>query len=409
MSDPAPKPFARSRATSAIDRVLSLRDVRWFELDWHVLAVAGILLALGLVYVRGMSEADLVADRDPRFAVHFKEHLQKVLLALPAFLLGLAVRPRWLRRNAFVLYGVTLALLVVVFVVGESRNGAQRWIAIPGVQFDLQPSELAKIGLVLALAQVLYRNRLKRLKDWGPPLAFALVPMGLVMLQPDLGTALTMAPITLGMLYLAGARAQVIGLFLLGMAVLGVCVVVFQFGVHDYQLQRIETWLHSFRADDLIAGRGGPAFHSYHARVAIGNGGVFGQGIGQGVANEAGHLPERDCDSIFAVVAEESGWFGASLILFVYVLFVVLVMGSASSLRDRFSRLAVGGVALYFAAQLFINVGVNLGLVPLTGITMPLFSTGGSSMLTSFLALGLALGLCAHREPSLDADSFQAY
>ena len=409
MYDGGTKPSGRSRVGLQLDRVLSLRDVRWFELDWHVLLIAMLLLGLGLVFLRGMSEADALAERDPVHSVKFLEHLQKLLLALPAFLVGLAVRPRWLRRNAFVIYGVTLLLLVALFAVGSLRNGSRRWIPIPGINFDLQPSELAKIGVILALAQVLYRNRLQRLKDWGPPLVIALVPMGLVMLQPDLGTAMTLAPITLGMLYLAGARAKVIGFFLAGTAVLAVCVVVFQIGVHDYQLQRIETWRHSFRAADLIEARSGPAFHSYHARLAIGNGGVFGKGVGQGVANETGYLPERDCDSVFAVVAEESGWFGASLVLFVYAMFIALMMGSAGSLRDRFSRLAVGGVALYFAAQLFINVGVNLGLVPLTGITLPLFSTGGSSLFTSFLALGLALGLCAHREPALDEDSFRAY
>jgi rod shape determining protein RodA len=401
MNEPAP----RSRWIDA-GRILSLRDVRWFELDWHVLGIAVLLLGLGLVFVHAMSDADLLADRTD---IQFYKHLQKVVLALPAFFVALAIRPRWLRRNAYVLYGLCLSMLVVIFVVGAERNGAQRWITIPGIEFDLQPSELAKIGVILALAQVLYRNRLVRLRDWGKPLLVALVPMGLVALQPDLGTAMTMAPITLGMLYLAGARAKVIGAFLLGTAGIAFCVVSLELGVHDYQLQRIDTWKHSFAADDLIAARGGPAFHSYHARLAIGNGGVFGRGIGQGVANETGYLPERDCDSVFAVIAEEAGWFGTSILLFVYCLFIVLIMGSASSLRDRFARLAVGGVSLYFAAHLFINVGVNLGLVPLTGLTLPMFSTGGSSMLTAFAALGLALGLCAHREPVLDADSFKAY
>lgn len=396
---------SRSRLFDA-GRVLSLRDVRWFELDWHVLAIAALLLGLGLVFVHAMSDADLLADRDD---IVFQKHMQKVVLAIPAFFVALAIRPRWLRRNAYFLYGACLALLVVIFVVGAERNGARRWITIPGIEFDLQPSELAKIGVILALAQVLYRNRLSKLGDWWRPLAVALVPMGLVALQPDLGTAMTLAPVTLGMLYLAGARAKVIGAFLFGTAAIALFVVTQEIGVHDYQLQRIDTWRHSFAADDLIAARGGPAFHSYHARLAIGNGGVLGQGLGQGVANETAYLPERNCDSVFAVVAEETGWLGSVVILGVYGLFIVLIMGSASSLRDRFSRLAVGGVALYFGSHLFINVGVNLGLVPLTGLTLPLFSTGGSSMLTTFTALGLALGLCAHREPVLDADGFKAY
>jgi rod shape determining protein RodA len=402
MSDSKPsKPWFDSQ------RILSLRDVRWFELDWHVLAIAVLLLLVGLVFIRAMSDADALYQRSN--PIEFAKHVQKFLLALPAFFVGLAVRPRWLRRNAFLVYGVALALLVVLFAIGSVRNGSRRWIPIPGIGFDLQPSELAKVGLILALAATLYRNRLQRAKDWGPPLAIALLPMALVALQPDLGTAMTLAPITLGMLYLAGARAKIIGTFLLCIAGVAFCVVSFQIGVHDYQMQRVRTWMQGFGADDLIEARSGPAFHTYHARVAIGNGGVLGRGVGEGVANQAGHLPERDCDSVFAVVAEEGGWLGSGLVLLLYAMLIALIMGSAASLRDRFSRLAVGGIAIYFAAHLFINVSVNLGLIPLTGLPLPLFSTGGSSMLTTFLMLGLALGLCAHREPSLDEDSFKGY
>lgn len=388
-------------------RVFSLRAVRWFELDWHVLALAIGLLVLGLVFIRAMSEADALAERaGDTSAVSFARHFKKMVLCLPAIVIALALRPRFLRRNAYLLFAGSIALLLLVQVVGGSRNGSQRWIPLPG-GFDLQPSELAKIAVILALARVLYRNRLERAKDWGPPLAIALLPMALVALQPDLGTALTLVPITLGMLYVAGARASVLLRFVIGAVVVGACVWQFQIGVHDYQLQRIQTWVDGFRAQDLIDARGGPAFHSYHARVSIGNGGFFGQGIGQGVANQAAYLPERDCDSIFAVVAEELGLVGTTCVLLAYGLMIALMMGSASAIRDRFSRLAAGGIAMYFAAQLFVNVSVNLGLVPMTGVTLPLFSTGGSSMLVTFTMLGLFLGLASHREPSLDRDSFR--
>ncbi|MFO1009643.1 MAG: FtsW/RodA/SpoVE family cell cycle protein [Planctomycetota bacterium] len=393
------------RLSSTFDpsRAFSLREVRWFELDWHVLLLALGLLALGLAFLRAIADADLAAERD---GISFARHLQKLLVTLPAVVVALALRPRWLRRNAWVVYGACLALLAAVMFVGGSRNGSQRWIPLP-IGFDLQPSELAKLGVIVALARVLYRNRLERAKDWGPPIAVALLPMALVALQPDLGTALSIVPVTLGMLYVAGARASVLLRFLGGALVVGVCVWQFQIGVHDYQLQRIQTWVDGFRAQDLIQARGGPAFHSYHARVAIGNGGLFGQGIGGGVANQTGYLPERDCDSIFAVVAEELGLVGTLGVLAAYGLLIALMMGSASAIRDRFSRLAAGGIAFYFAAQLFINVSVNLGLIPMTGITLPLFSTGGSSMLVTFLAIGLFLGLSSHHEPSLDRDSFR--
>jgi rod shape determining protein RodA len=402
MREPGPE-----RRRPALAHVLSLRAVRWSALDWHVLLLASLLLALGLAFVHAMHTADVVHERLPPDLVDFDKHVVKLLLALPFLVLGLALRARWIARQAWLLYCACLALLVALPAVGHSLNGAKRWIALPG-GFDLQPSELAKLGVILMLARILYRNKLAKPRDWGPPLAVALVPMALVARQPDLGTALSLVPVTLGMLYIAGARAGVLLRFLVAALLLGACIWKFQFGVHDYQLRRINTWAESFAADKLIAGKGNAAFHAYHARVAIGNGGLTGTGLGEGIANATAHLPERDCDSIFAVVAEESGWLGTAVILVLYTLLVAAILGSASHLRDRFSRLAVAGVGLYFAAHLFIHTGVNLGLLPLTGIPLPLFSTGGSSLMATMLALGIALGLAANRERSLDQDSFRA-
>ena len=161
----------------APQKVLSLRAVRWFELDWHVVLIALLLLGLGLAFVHAMSEADATfRQRDESL---FGSHMRKLLVCSPALLVALAVRPRWLRRNAYAIYGVSIAMLLAVFVVGISKNGAKRWIPT-GSSFELQPSELAKIGVILALARVLYRNRLEKLRDWGPPLLIALVPMALV-------------------------------------------------------------------------------------------------------------------------------------------------------------------------------------------------------------------------------------
>jgi rod shape determining protein RodA len=273
--------------------------------------------------------------------------------------------------------------------------------------FDLQPSEPAKLAVILMLAGALHQSRLRHVGDWFRPAIFALVPMTLVALQPDLGTAMTLAPITLGMFYVAGVRARTLLALLCGVLLAG--VLAFQVGLlHEYQLQRIDTWLESWSPAPLIHARNGAAFHTYHARVAIGDGEWFGTGLGAGVANEAAHLPERDCDSIFAVAAEEGGFIGGSALIGLYALLIVLILHSASQVRERFSRLVVTGVGLYFASHLFVNVGVNLGLVPMTGLTLPLLSTGGSSLATSFFAIGLVLGLASHQEPSLDKDAFQA-
>ncbi len=378
-------------------------DARLAHVEWPILLCAAILLATGVAFVWEMAAADLRYDR---LEIRFEGHLKKVMISLPMLALGFLLRPRWLRRNASLAYFLALLLLALVPFVGEERNYARRWIAMP-FGFDLQPSELAKLAIVVALARALWRNRLERAAQWVLPVSIALVPMGMVALQPDLGTALTIVPVTLGMFHLAGARGRAIG----GLCalLLGALLVAWKLDlVQDYQVRRIDTWVAAFEPQDLIAERNGSAFHTYHARVSIGNGGWRGTGLGEGIANRAGHLPERESDSIFAVVAEEVGLLGASALIGCYTLFVALLLVLASGIRERFARLVVGGIALYFGAHFTIHVAVNLGLLPMTGLTLPLLSTGGSSLLTSLLALGVALGLGARWEPSLDGDAFRA-
>lgn len=386
-----------------LGRAVAVRGLPWLRVDWHILALALSLLGLGLLFVSGMSEADLEYQRDD---VDFGSHLRKVAVAFPALLVGLCLRARWLRRNAGLVFGACVVLLLLVPVIGEERNNARRWIPMPGGIFDLQPSELAKYGFVLAMASLLYARRMRALGDWVRAGLLSALPMALVMAQPDLGTALTLVPVSVGMIWLAGGSAKAIARLGAAVALVGALAWHFEW-IRPYQMQRVDTWLESWDPEQLIEGRNGPAFHAYHARVPIGNGHWFGRGLGQGSANAAAHLPERESDSIFAVVAEEAGFVGTSGILLLYALMIVLLMHSASEVRERFSRLAVGGIALVFASHFVIHVGVNLGLFPLTGLTLPMFSTGGSSLLASFFGLGLALGLSAQSEPALDGDAFR--
>ena len=380
-----------------------LRAPRWREFDWHILIVAAVIFAVGLMVVQAMSVADIESGRRE---ISFSSHLKKTILAVPGVLLALFLRPRLLRRSAWFLYGVCLTLVVLVPFIGVERNNARRWIDLK--VYDLQPSELAKLGVILILARVLQANRLKRAKDWVWPVALVSVPVLFILRQPDLGTAMTLVPITLGMFYLAGARGKTITGLVFACGLLGLCA--YQFGwVRGYQGERIETWLSSYSAPSLIEGKDGGAFHAYHARTVIGNGGLFGTGLGEGVANRAGYLPERDSDSVLAVVLEEGGFFGGSALLLLYGLFIGLVFASAAEMRDRFARLVVGGIGLYFASHLFIHCGVNLGLLPMTGLPLPLISTGGTSLLMSLTAIGLALGLSSHYERTLDEDSFKRY
>lgn len=391
---PSPAPDRRSGAFDS--------RLRWARVDWPILLVAGMLLGIGLLFQSAMAGAD---DLFARGDVSFAGHVKKVAVSLPVLALAFFLRPRFVRRNAGLGYALCLLLLALVPLVGDVRNNARRWIQLP-LGFDLQPSELAKLGVILFLARLLYRRRMRTPEEWGAPCVAVLVPMALVIAQPDLGTAMTLVPVALGMFYLAGARLRAVLLVVLAALLVGFATWRFEL-VKEYQLKRVDTWLETWEPEALVLQRKRGAFHAYHQRVAVGNGGLRGLGLGQGIANRAGHLPERECDSIFAVVAEEGGLLGASATLALYLLLVLLILVAAGSIRERFARLAVGGIALYFAAHFTINAGVNVGLLPMTGLTLPLISQGGSSMLASFAALGLAVGLAARHEPSLDEDAFR--
>ncbi len=375
--------------------------LRWSEVAWHTLLVAFTLVAVGLIFIHAMAGSEAALRLSD---VSFDSHLRKLVISLPMVAVGLLIDPRWLRRNAFLIFGLAVFLLLLVPLIGEERNQARRWIDL-GL-LDLQPSELAKLGLIIVLARLLSQNRLRTLRAYLVPTAFVALPVCLVFLQPDLGTALTIIPIAAGMFHLAGASGRLLARLVVMALVIALAAWQFQW-VEDYQLRRIDTWVASQDAGALIEGRNRTGFHVYHARVAIGNGGLTGLGLGEGIANETGYLPERDSDSIFAVIAEEGGLVGAGSLLLLYGLLVVLLLGSAAAIRDRFTRLVVSGIALYFGAHLVIHTAVNLGLLPMTGLPLPLISTGGSSLLTTCLALGLALGLAAQPVVRLEGDSFR--
>jgi len=379
-------------------------EVPWWRLDWPILLLGAGFVALGLLFVEHMARADeLFARERPILAGN---QLKKAIVVAPALLFGLLLRPRWLRRNAYLLYGLALLSVALLPVFGLERNGTKSWFQLPFVGFDLQPSELLKLGVILALARALYRNRLTEPGEWRLPALLVLVPMAMVAAQPDLGTAMTLVPVSLGMFWLAGARTR----WLVGLvgvvALTGLAAWQLEW-IHGYQAKRLDSWLSGFESGELIANRTGDEFHLYHARVAIGNGGLGGTGLGRGVANEAGHLPERESDSVFAVIAEETGFLGASGLVAAYLAFSGLLLVAAARTRERFARLVIAGAGLYFASHFAINAGVNLGLVPMTGLTLPLISTGGSSLLASLALLGLALGLSARAEVGLDQDSFR--
>ena len=295
----------------------------------------------------------------------------------------------WLRA-AYPLYGLAFALLVGVELLGAAVMGAQRWIDVGVIQ--LQPSELMKIALVLALARYFHGialDGLGRIRTYIPPLLMILAPAAMILRQPDLGTALLLALGGGTMLFLAGLKAWKIGVATA--IVLGSGPVVWQF-LRDYQKARILSFFNP-EADPLGAG-----YHILQSKIALGSGGLFGKGYLQGTQSHLNFLPEKQTDFIFTMMAEELGFFGVTGVLLLYLTIATYGVVIASRSANHFGRLLAMGVTVTFFFHVFFNVAMVIGLIPIVGLPLPLVSYGGSAMLSLMLGLGLPLCVQVHRD-----------
>jgi rod shape determining protein RodA len=300
-----------------------------------------------------------------------------------------------------VFWGV-LAVLVVVLVAGKVRGGAQRWISLGG--FNFQPSEFAKVALVLVLAKYFAENYAYGgigFSETLPAIGLVLVPFFLVALQPDLGTAGIFVIILAGMIVVSGVRRNV--LLLMGGAG-AAAVPALWLVMKDYQRQRVLTFLDPER-DPLGAG-----YHVIQSKIAVGSGGFLGKGYLKGTQGSLRFLPEQHTDFAFAVLAEEWGFLGALVLLVLFFLLVQRGFHLASQSQDRFASFACGGFTVYFLAHITINLAMVCGLFPVVGIPLPFVSYGGSSMVTNMMALGIMANLARSRftfqgggERSIDA------
>jgi rod shape determining protein RodA len=330
----------------------------------------------------------------------------------------------------FARYGYTILLIGVVLLVPlviaryvpigsliPSKRGAHRWIALP--MFQLQPSEFMKVAYIIGLATYLkYRANYRTLKGLSVPILASLVPMLLILLEPDLGTVLLMIPVLAVMLYAAGARLIHFGLFaLIGL----VSVPLLWDRIQPYQRSRVlgvllqsETLRKKIIAEpEKYAFLGtkrqakewevGSGMQLVRSKAALGSGGLTGQGWGHGTYVEYNFLPDKHNDFIFAIVGHQWGLVGCVLVIVCYVIIVLAGIEIASATQDPFARLLAVGVIALIAAQVTINVGMTLGLMPITGMTLPFVSYGGSSLLTNFAAVGLLLSVSGHK-PFLLAD-----
>ncbi len=360
--------------------------------DWPLLAAVLVLVGVGVLSVYSATRGWLL---DSGLDQHY--YLTRQIMWVAFGLIGLAVALYFdyhlLEEISLVFYVVAVGLLLLVLVVGKTVSSAQSWLAIGPLE-SLQPSELAKLAVIIRLATMLQReDEPNTWKGLLTPVIYAGIPLGLVLLQPDLGTAMVFAGILLGMLLLAGAPLRFIGA-MIGL-VAAVSPVVYVFFLKDYQKARFLAFINPYN-DPLKSG-----FNVIQAMIAVGSGQFFGKGLFSGTQTQLNFVPEHHTDFIFSVIGEEFGFLGSVFVLGAY--FVVMWRGVRimSKARERFGALLAGGVLSLLVFHLLINVGMNLGIMPVTGIPLPFLSYGGSSLITTLTAVGLLLNVGMRRQKIL--------
>ncbi len=349
------------------------------------LAVA-VLLAIGTLLVYAATREWFKSNNlDPEY--YLKRHILNILIgALLAYVTTL-IDYRLLRAYAPILWLISIIGLIAVFIpgIGEEINNSSAWISLPS-GFQLQPAELAKIAIIVGIAMVL-SDRDQAQKDPSDldvikALAIAAIPVLLIVIQPDLGTVLIISAAVVAMIGVSGARPiWVVGLFLL--AVVGGFTAVKTGAVSDYQVARLQSFI------DPTSDPQSTGYQLRQSRITIGSGGIFGKGLFEGPQTSGRFVPEQQTDFIFTVAGEELGFIGCSLILFLYLLIFIRAFIICRQSRDLFGRLVCIGVIAWFIFQSFENIGMAMGLMPMTGVPLPFLSYGGSSMFANLIGIGL--------------------
>lgn len=387
----------------------------WKNLDWTLL-----LLVIGVTIFAGI----MIHSTELNLGLNvWRQHWIIGVIGLIIILFLSRIRYEGLIQWHWIIYGITNFSLIIVMLAGTSAKGAQRWINIGG--FTFQPSEFAKIGVIITLAALLHNRPASSLSSIFKTLAITAVPWALIFLQPDLDTALVFGVINLAMLYWGGANlgwiilmiSPIFSAILFSLvfhvwilwAVAMTVIAWFTFPwrkiaaaiallinvlsgelahylwnlLHDYQKQRVTIFLDPYQ-DPL-----GGGYHLIQSLIAIGGGEVWGQGLNKGMQTQLNFIPEQHTDFIFSSVGEEWGFVGSIILICVYWVICLRLMMIANNAKENFGSLLAVGVLAGFAFQVFINIGMTIGIVPVTGITLPLLSYGGSSLLSQFILFAL--------------------
>lgn len=300
---------------------------------------------------------------------------------------------KWWWKLSYVIYGLALVMLIAVEVIGDIGGGAQRWLDLGVIR--LQPSEIMKIGLVMALARYyhgLTLDDVKRYRSLLVPAVLIGLPALLVLRQPDLGTTVLIAAAAAVMLFVAGVPRRI---FVIGAVLVGVAAVAGFYQLHDYQRDRVFTFLDP-DSDPL-----GTGYHIQQSKIALGSGGITGKGFMQGTQSHLNFLPEKQTDFIFTALAEEFGFVGGVSLVMLYAVLIGYGFLIALSARNHFARMLAIGVTTTFFLYVFINIAMVMGLIPVVGVPLPLVSFGGSAMMTLLIGMGLLMNVYVHRHTVL--------
>jgi rod shape determining protein RodA len=351
----------------------------WRTFDLQLMTYAALLVAVGLVmaYTNSVEGGAVPLEAGTTFT----RGLMWAVIAVVVFVLSTAFDYRWLKTFAWPIYGIQLGLLVLTLLIGDGIGGSARWIAIGPLTFQF--SEMAKILMIIVLASYL-SSRTRRLDSLGSILGACVLvgpPLALVMLQPDLGTSLVFGAILAGMLWMSGASLR--WLAVLAAAVVAMVPFAWTYLLHDYQKERLASFLNAH--PDLQ----GAGYQLNQAQIAVGSGGLVGKGLTNGTQTQGDFLPVQATDFVFATLAEELGFIGGVVlfVLFVLLLWRILVAGWRS--KDTFGTLVAAGVASMVLFQLVVNVGMVLGVMPITGIPLPFVTHGGASLVSLAAGLGI--------------------
>ena len=356
---------------------------RLWQINWSFVFLLGITASVGFIMLYSAANGNL----DPWASRQMIRFAVGVVIMLVVAVIDIHV---WL-RYAYWIYVLALALLVGVEFEGAMGMGAERWLEIGFFKF--QPSEMMKFAIILLLARYFYASRLEdvgRISHILVPLILLGIPAFFIMRQPDFGTTILMVATGIAMLFLAGVRIWV---FVVGaFSTIAAVIPLWQFALLDYQKQRVLTFFNPEK-DPLNTG-----YHIIQSKIALGSGGLFGKGFLEGSQSHLSFLPEKHTDFIFTMLAEEFGLVGGLALIGLYTLLLIYAFAISLRCRSQFGRLIGMGVATSFFLNIFVNIAMVMGVVPVVGMPLPLISWGGSSMLTLMFGFGLLLCVYVHRD-----------